>query len=182
MLSDAQIDRYSRQILLPEVGGRGQERLLAARVRVDGNGAAAELAALLVGRGGATVVAADDAPWRPDVIVDLTGDAAHTAIVARGAKGRSLIVGDAGRSRVVVATLVGRPCGVCLPASILAVDGNADAPAEYALGALAAAETLRALLFSPDAGRVHRLDLASGTFDVQVPSASTGCDVCGGSA
>ena len=31
-LSDAQIDRYSRQIILPEIGGSGQERLLAVAV------------------------------------------------------------------------------------------------------------------------------------------------------
>jgi molybdopterin/thiamine biosynthesis adenylyltransferase len=37
-LSDAQIERYSRQILLREVGGEGQERILAARVLVAGGG------------------------------------------------------------------------------------------------------------------------------------------------
>lgn len=36
-LSDEQIDRYSRQILVPEIGGRGQERLLGARVVCLGN-------------------------------------------------------------------------------------------------------------------------------------------------
>src|SRR5437763_1961527 len=51
-LTDEQIDRYSRQIILPEVGGRGQERLLAARVLVAGDDAAADAAVTLLGRAG----------------------------------------------------------------------------------------------------------------------------------
>lgn len=35
-LSDTQIERYARQILLPQVGGKGQERLLQAAVSISG--------------------------------------------------------------------------------------------------------------------------------------------------
>jgi len=44
-LSDAQIERYSRQIILPEIGGAGQERLLAATVELHGVGPLAAMAA-----------------------------------------------------------------------------------------------------------------------------------------
>lgn len=40
MLTDLQIERYARHVLLREVGGVGQERLLAARVAVAGLGPA----------------------------------------------------------------------------------------------------------------------------------------------
>jgi hypothetical protein len=43
-LSDAQIELYSRQIILREIGGTGQSKLLAARCLVRGSGAAAEMA------------------------------------------------------------------------------------------------------------------------------------------
>jgi len=36
-LTDAQIERYSRQIIVPRLGGRGQERILAARIVIAGN-------------------------------------------------------------------------------------------------------------------------------------------------
>jgi molybdopterin/thiamine biosynthesis adenylyltransferase len=55
MLTDAQIERYSRQIIIPLIGGRGQEKLLAASAAIVGAGelgntAAVYLAAAGVGR------------------------------------------------------------------------------------------------------------------------------------
>ena len=38
MLSDENLERYARQVIMPEVGEDGQERLLAARVLVVGAG------------------------------------------------------------------------------------------------------------------------------------------------
>lgn len=38
MLTDAQLERYARHIVLPEIGGRGQTRLLASSVAVVGAG------------------------------------------------------------------------------------------------------------------------------------------------
>ena len=51
-LTETQIDRYSRHILLKEVGGIGQERLLSASAQVLGNGIAAEEAAIYLAAGG----------------------------------------------------------------------------------------------------------------------------------
>lgn len=44
-LTDEQIDQYSRQIILPELGGIGQRRLLGARALLLGGGPAFECAA-----------------------------------------------------------------------------------------------------------------------------------------
>jgi molybdopterin-synthase adenylyltransferase len=46
MLVDEQIERYSRQIILPQVGGKGQEKLLRASVLVNGTGLLQEIALL----------------------------------------------------------------------------------------------------------------------------------------
>jgi len=51
-LTDPQIERYSRQILLREVGGEGQARILAARVLVAGEGLVLPVAALYLAAAG----------------------------------------------------------------------------------------------------------------------------------
>jgi hypothetical protein len=55
-LTDAQIERYSRQIIVPHLGGRGQERILAARIVIAGEARDIEAPlAYLVGSGVGTI-------------------------------------------------------------------------------------------------------------------------------
>jgi adenylyltransferase/sulfurtransferase len=56
MLSDAQIERYSRQIILPQVGGKGQEKLLRARVLVNGSGPLQTTALLYLAAAGVNTI------------------------------------------------------------------------------------------------------------------------------
>jgi hypothetical protein len=56
MLTDTQVDRYSRQIVLPEVGGRGQQRLLGSQlVLISALGELEPALSYLVGAGVGTI-------------------------------------------------------------------------------------------------------------------------------
>ncbi|NQT94586.1 MAG: ThiF family adenylyltransferase, partial [Lentisphaerae bacterium] len=51
-LSETQVERYSRHIILPEVGGKGQEKLLAGRVLLVGAGGLGSPAGLYLAAAG----------------------------------------------------------------------------------------------------------------------------------
>jgi hypothetical protein len=173
MLSDAQIERWSRQIVLPEVGARGQERLCAARAAVRGAGAAAAVAADLLARAGVQVTC-DPA----DVVLDLDEESVPAAVAP------IVVCGRRRGARLVVATLVGRPCGACFagadlppPAGRAGLAALGPAAARV-LGALAAGEALAALLFAPRTGRLQTVDLDAGRFAGAALPRSAGCSRC----
>ncbi|HSP20389.1 MAG TPA: hypothetical protein VLQ79_12790, partial [Myxococcaceae bacterium] len=65
MLSESQIQRYARQVLLHDVGERGQEALGAVRVELRLEGDAARAAAAYLRAGGTEVNVGDGSgePW-----------------------------------------------------------------------------------------------------------------------
>jgi molybdopterin/thiamine biosynthesis adenylyltransferase len=176
MLDETALERYSRQIIVPEVGGRGQERLLAARVGVVGEGDAARAAVDLLTRAGVRAAALSAG----DVLVDLSVGwriARQTRDVAR-----PIVLGALSGAGACVTTVVGRPCAICVPDEEPARDSTlaALAPAAAdALGALAALEALRVLLLPPARGRRTVLDFGAGLFRASELAPVRGCTVCG---
>jgi hypothetical protein len=86
-LSEEQIVRYSRQILLATVGGVGQARLLSGRVALSGGGVALSTAAAYLASGGTPVVS-PSRPLPPGEVafwVSAADSGADAATVLRGA-------------------------------------------------------------------------------------------------
>src|SRR5262245_37578678 len=150
-LHDAAIDRYSRQILVPDIGGAGQERLLAARVIVRGDGAAAMAARDLLDRAGV----GDGAPADALVVFDRSVAAlAHGTMPDRPPV---VVVAGVAADGLVVAVQPGHPCPACVGASIGGLEPAVGAARALALGALAAGVTLQALLHHMPVGRMTRV-------------------------
>ncbi|MFN7130898.1 MAG: hypothetical protein ACK4N5_02375 [Myxococcales bacterium] len=154
MLSERHIERYARHILLPEVGGRGQARLLAAKVALVGAGVAADACAaylaasgiggldwraaaapLFVPAEGLHALQAEPTPpdGAPDLVVEVGEAAPSPGLRVRvSLAGPRLCVARAGCARCLEAAM---PVGVDGPAELQAVAGT-----------LAATEALLALL------------------------------------
>ncbi len=98
-LTDTQIERYSRQIIVPRVGGRGQERLIGARMLLAGDARDIEAPlAYLVGAGvGAIGV---------KVAGDHGGFAGKIAAAGELNAGVSVTVADEPKGRVDLALLI----------------------------------------------------------------------------
>jgi len=90
-LSDAEILRYSRQIILRQVGGAGQERLKTARVLVVGAGGLGSPAALYLAAAGVGTLGVCD-----DDVVDLT-NLQRQVIHATADVGRAKVASAAAR-------------------------------------------------------------------------------------
>lgn len=133
-LSDAQIDRFSRQIILPQIGPSGQQRLLQSSIALAGDGALAELAALyLAGAGIGRITLHGGASERlraqlldltSDTLVDIAAGALGSAdgdllvacdltvaAIDRAAAGRRALVAGGSGGWLVVAD--GSSCAGC---------------------------------------------------------------------
>jgi hypothetical protein len=65
-LNDAQQERYARHLLLDELGGEGQERLLSSCVRIRGTGQAARWAARYLAASGVGTLVLEDPAARSE--------------------------------------------------------------------------------------------------------------------
>ncbi len=196
-LADAQIDRYSRQIIMPEVGGRGQERLLAARVALAGDAELVGIVAALCARAGVGALAVPGdvvvepwpdctvarhdgtAPGDADVLVAL-GDAPGWGVAA-AARPRPLVSAQIAGPRVAVVTLAGRPCVACVvaePTPPATDDDTLAAPAALVAAGLVAHAVVRLVVDPPARGRRETLDLATGLV-ASAPLDGPGCARCG---
>ena len=169
-MNDEQLLRYSRHILLPEIGVEGQDRLLRARVLVIGAGGLGSPASMyLAAAGGGTVVLCDDDT------VDLTNlqrQILHTA----ESVGRPKVV--SGRETLLrlnpgvrVETVAGRLAGDLLDEQVAQADVVLDCsdnfPTRHAINR--ACVKYRKPLVS---GAAIRFDGQVSVFDLREPSSA----------
>jgi hypothetical protein len=205
VLSDTQIERYCRQIVLPEVGSRGQERLLRSTVSIfAGDDSALVCASHLssTGVGRLFIEASDEAGSElaralasprhrnPDCeVLSAPPDSPEVSIwigevppeASTSATTWTLWGNANGRSLTRIRLARSRPpCLGCLSAAAPPATTVASAPARILLGSLLATDALRALLGLADADRAEilRVDLDRGLVSVEPLSRRSDCLAC----
>jgi hypothetical protein len=156
-MDEQQIQRYGRQILLREVGGRGQTKLLTRPVRVEGASQALDVAAAYLAAGGTAIgLPTGHAPWgflQGTALGDYNPDAAAGGApwLVLGAKpspapGLQVVVG--------AASVTWGNCPACVALGAALPDPAAAEP--VTLGALAALVVQRlALDLGEPSGRLE---------------------------
>jgi hypothetical protein len=120
-LTDAQIDRYSRQIIVPHVGGRGQERLLGAKMLLAGDARDIEAPfAYLVGAGVGAIrvklpagqaLGTDNRELNPDVsvaVADNSQGRVDLALVVVGSAAAKMIADEIANDRDLAMLVIAR--------------------------------------------------------------------------
>jgi SAMP-activating enzyme len=163
-LNDELIERYSRQIVLAEVGPEGQLRLAAARVAVVGEDSAAARVVAYLGAAGVGWMACAPAlralvdPARPGLTLATLTDAETMALDAVIVAARTVAEAAAGvatwspRARATFWVAVGHaggtpPCPACAaPAPLPESAAELTALRDTLLGTIVATEAVKALL------------------------------------
>ncbi len=182
-LDDEWIERYSRQIVLAEVGAEGQLRLGASRVAIVGSGGAAEQVIAYLAAAGVGWIAADPAlhaladPGKTDLTLASSPDATERldAVVVSS----PTLAGVAAlwqpfheRGAAIVWIAAGMaggfpPCPSCAAAGLAAppTAPELETIRDRLLGTLLATEVVKSLLAigAPLAGRVLTYDPGSAT-------------------
>ena len=194
MLSDSQIERYSRQIVLSEIGGHGQERLLASEVEIHGGGDGALVCARYLAGAGVGLLGLSDAAARaaltredpnPDCRIAAASCASPGVVIAIGGRlavelPRSGTLLWASADATVVSRVhvpPGRACAPCLDDFTQRQPPNEGSA--QVLGTLLALDALRALLhLGQPEPTLLRIDLASAKTSMLPFPSRTGCSSC----
>jgi proteasome lid subunit RPN8/RPN11 len=150
MLSEPQIQRYARQILLREVGGQGQEALGRVGVRLDGTGSIMAAAAAYLRAGGTPVeaMAGPSSGWVvAEPLVRAAPDRWLSVVAAPSVPGgEGLVVGRDGEGTALWSAGEGA-CPECLAGLARALGADSlGGPAAVLAGSLVALLTQRRAL------------------------------------